>query len=921
MSTRIPAVAVAAYPLAQLACAFTFGILVGTNLTNSAWLSLTASARMFQPNWVCSFIVSGALISASAICLIKHKLRLATMLLLFAIVFTGSAFAIVEESSPPPNQIRRLLEDGAIKVGEPVELTGVLEQEPELAPERLLLRLRVQQIRVGHTERQTSGVVMLSARARQKNSEQDFAALDLHYGASLRVMTRLERADGFRNPGVASFTEYLDRQGYDATALVKSPLLIERLQNERVFLPLAWLYEWRSKVQIAIDSHFSKETAGVLDAAILGNRYFLSQETSERFREGGTFHVLVISGLHITFLGGIVFLIARRFTRNRVMQFALSAAVLWSYALAVGAEASVVRAALMFTVVVLAPLVSRHASSLNALGAAALALLAWRPSDLLDPSFQLTFASVAAIVLLSWPLLQKLSALGAWRPTRETPYPPSCAPWLRSLCESLFWSERQWRAELEQTNYTYRLLKASAASILERFHLQRPLRYGFSTIVVSASVQGVLLPLLIVYFHRLSFASLLLNIGVSLMMAATAMVAVFALLLGQISDVLAGPFISLTNSLNWWTVHSVDPFTKAGIASIRLPEYSAWAAIIYALYYLPLAALVSLLWRWQPLRPSSSRKRSLRLHLSLVFIAQLLAIAVVVVHPWSAPRPDGNLHIDFLDVGQGDSALLTFPDGTTLLVDGGGRPGPFRKDTSSDGDEEKFERDTRSIGEAVVSEFLWQRGLDHVDYILATHADADHIDGLNDISRNFRVRAALVARTPKNDPEFARFSATALAQRIPIQTIGGGDQLRFGEVTINVLWPPPAQSNNLPSQNNDSIVLCVVFGRRSLLLTGDIEAPAEETLAPLAELLRADVVKVAHHGSKTSSTLRFITATQPRYAVISVGQTSMFGHPNPDVVKRWEEAGAQVLRTGNSGTITFTTNGTDLKMETFVTQK
>jgi competence protein ComEC len=309
------------------------------------------------------------------------------------------------------------------------------------------------------------------------------------------------------------------------------------------------------------------------------------------------------------------------------------------------------------------------------------------------------------------------------------------------------------------------------------------------------------------------------------------------------------------------------------------------------------------------------------LHLSLVFIAQLLAIAVVVVHPWSAPRPDGNLHIDFLDVGQGDSALLTFPDGTTLLVDGGGRPGPFRKDTSSDGDEEKFERDTRSIGEAVVSEFLWQRGLDHVDYILATHADADHIDGLNDISRNFRVRAALVARTPKNDPEFARFSATALAQRIPIQTIGGGDQLRFGEVTINVLWPPPAQSNNLPSQNNDSIVLCVVFGRRSLLLTGDIEAPAEETLAPLAELLRADVVKVAHHGSKTSSTLRFITATQPRYAVISVGQTSMFGHPNPDVVKRWEEAGAQVLRTGNSGTITFTTNGTDLKMETFVTQK
>ena len=895
----------AAYTLAQLACAFALGVLAGTFLSKPLWL----------------FVFCGALISAGAIsALLTHKLRLATTLLLFATLLLGSAFAMVEKGKVARNQIRRLLDEGTLKVGEPVELTGVLEQEPELAPERLFLRLKVRQVRGGNTELQTSGVVMLLARVAQKSNEQEFAALDLHYGATLRVMTKLERADSFRNPGVSSFTEYLDRQGYDATALVKSPLLIERLENERVFLPLAWLYDWRRKVQTAIDSHFSKETAGVLDAALLGNRYFLSQSTSERFREGGTFHVLVISGLHITFLGGLVFLIARRFTRNRAMQFVLSATVLWSYALAVGAEDSVVRAALMFTIVVLAPLVSRHASSLNALGGSAFALLAWRPSDLLDPSFQLTFASVAAIVLLSWPLLEKLSAVGAWRPTRETPYPPSCAPWLRSFCESLFWSERQWQAELEQSNYSYRLLKTPAAKILERFHLQRPLRYAFSTIVVSASVQMLLLPLLVVYFHRLSFASLLLNIGVSLMMAAMSIVAMFALLLAQVSTVVAGPFISLTNGLNWLTVHSVDPFARAGIASIRLPEYSGRATTVYALYYLPLAVLVWFLWRWQPLKLSSSKKPPARLT-AVALLVQLLALAVVLLHPWSAPRPDGKLRMDFLDVGQGDSALVTLPDGSTLLVDGGGRPGPFRQDAVSDNDEEKFERDTRSIGEAVVSEFLWHRGLDRVDYILATHADADHIDGLNDIARNFRVRAALVARTPKSDQEFARFSETVSAQRIPIQIIGAGDELRFGAVTMSVLWPQSAQNADLPSQNNDSIVLRVRFGRRSFLLTGDIEAHAEEALVPLAEILRADVVKVAHHGSKTSSTPGFIAATQPRYAIISVGQTSIFGHPNPDVVKRWEASGAQVLRTGNSGTITFSTNGNDLTVETFVKQK
>ena len=917
MTNRGAAITVGAYPLAQLAFAFALGILAGTGFTNSIWSSQTNSIWLSPSNLFWLLTSCSALISVGAIAaLLKHKLRLATVLVLFATVLTGFAFTVFEKSRIPANQIRRLLDEGVIKVGEPVELTGVLDQEPELAPERLFLRLKVRQIRAGNSNTQTSGVVMLSARVAQQNNEHEFE--DLHYGATLRVMTRLERADSFRNPGVASFTEYLDRQGYDATALVKSPLLIERLDNERVFLPLACLYDWRRQLQTAIHFNFTNDTAGVLDAAILGNRYFLSQSTSERFREGGTFHVLVISGLHITFLGGLVFLIARRFTSNRAIQFALSTTVLWSYALAVGAEASVVRAALMFTLVVLAPLVSRRASSLNALGGAALALLAVRPSELLDPSFQLTFASVVAIVLLSWPLLEKLSAVGTWRPTRETPYPPGCAPWLLSLCESFFWSDRQWQAELEQTNYTYRLVKTPAAKILERLYLQRLLRYAFSMIVVSAGVQLVLLPLLIIYFHRLSFASLLLNIGVSLMMAVLAVIAMVALLLAQVSTALAAPLVSLANGLNWLTVHSVDPFARAGMASIRLPEYGGWPATIYVLYYLPLAALVHLLWRWQPLRLSNFRKRSGRL-VSLALMAQAVAIAAVVFHPWSAPRPDGKLHIDFLDVGQGDSALVTFPNGSTLLVDGGGRPGPFRKD--ADVDDEKFERDTRSIGETVVSEFLWQRGIDQVDYLLATHADADHIDGLNDIARNFRVRSALVARIPNNDLEFARFRETLSDQQVPIQIIGGGDQLRFGDLIVNVLWPPAAQNGDLPSQNNDSIVLHLMLGRRSFLLTGDIEAHAEEALTPFAGILRSDVVKVAHHGSRTSSTPTFIAATNAQYALISVGQTSVFGHPNPEVVRRWQDSGAQVLRTGSCGTITFTTNGSDLTLETFVKQK
>jgi competence protein ComEC len=913
----------AAHPLAQLAAVFALGI-VGETYIAVPLLVVLAIATLTTVAATTAFLYKAFVenpASNKTQKSLRRKFSVPGTLVIAATLLLGWSLASIEKTKVSANQLKRLLDEGSLRVGEPVELTGVLERDPELAPQRFYLSLRMERIRLRSSETEVSGSVMLLAPVPGKSVQEEFDQLELRYGARIRVMTMLERTDSFRNPGVSSFTEYLDRKGYDATGLIKSPLLIERLENARVFLPLAWLYEWRQKLELQIDARFSRETASVLDAAFLGNRYKLSSATAERFREGGTFHALVISGLHITVLGALVFLIAGRFTKNRALQFLLTLSVLWGYSFAVGAESSVMRAALMFTIVLAAPLVSRRASSLNALGGTALVLLAWRPSDLLDPSFQLTFISVLAIVILAVPLTQKLQQVGRWRPTRETPYPPNCAPWLRSFCESLFWSEREGQLELNSATCSYKLFKTPLAGTLERVRLQRWLRYAFEAFLISVCVVTTLLPFLVVYFHRLSFASLILNIGVSVLMAGVAMLAAAALLIAQVSSALAAPLISLTNSLNWTMVHSVDPFTKIGVASIRLPEYTGWAKTIYVFYYAPLTMLSLSLSRWKPLDLPRARAKSKGTANLVVVFAQLLTLALIVFHPLSAGRPSGKLRVDFLDVGQGDSALVTFPDNTTLLIDGGGRPGPFKPDSLSrdaaEG-EETFERETRSIGEAVVSEYLWWRGLDHVDYILATHADADHIDGLNDVARNFKVRAALVARTPGDDQEYAKFSQTLLAENIPIGVIGAGDVLRFGDVTASVLSPPPSANPDAPSRNNDSVVLRLQMGERALLLTGDIEVAGETGMLQAPENLRADVVKVAHHGSKTSSTEAFIAAAQPRFAIISVGQTSIFGHPNREVVERWKSSGAQVLTTGSSGTITVRTDGRDLKLETFV---
>src|SRR6185295_7375036 len=140
---------------------------------------------------------------------------------------------------------------------------------------------------------------------------------------------------------------------------------IERLDDERVFLPLAWLYQWRARLQSEFNRKFSPDTAGVLNAAMLVNSHNVSRSTAERFRAGGTFHILVISGMQIAFIAGIAFVIVRRITRKRSLQFMLASGFLWAYTIAVGAEASVTRAAMMFTIAAFAPVVARKPVSLN----------------------------------------------------------------------------------------------------------------------------------------------------------------------------------------------------------------------------------------------------------------------------------------------------------------------------------------------------------------------------------------------------------------------------------------------------------------------------------------------------------------------------------------------------------------------------
>jgi competence protein ComEC len=160
---------------------------------------------------------------------------------------------------------------------------------------------------------------------------------------------------------------------------------------------------------------------------------------------------------------------------------------------------------------------------------------------------------------------------------------------------------------------------------------------------------------------------------------------------------------------------------------------------------------------------------------------------------------------------------------------------------------------------------------------------------------------------------------------VPVHVVARGDRLRLGAVELDVLWPPPAaaaggegDARGAASANDDSLVLRLRYGRRTFLLTGDVESRTERALLAAGDDLRADALKVAHHGSRTSSTDAFVSAARPALAVVSVGLDSPYGHPHAEVLARWRGSGARVLTTGERGMVTVSTDGADLLVETFV---
>lgn len=850
--------------------------------------------------WVCLAAVVGALLAGLAL-LRAGRLTGAWAAGMLAWACIGGLAGALEPRAIPENHVKRLAESGELPDGVALRWQGRLRSDPVQLPWGERYEMELEAVEIGGRARAVTGGLRASwfrltqeaeyPAERATRSEQPRRE-ELRAGDRIEALVRARVPRNFLNPGAFDARAHLEREGVHLTASLRSRELLRKLDEARPTLRHR-LARLRGAMLQQVDAMFAPQPqrAALVRGMLLGDRSFVDHETSEQFRRTSVYHVLVVSGMHVAALAVAVFWVTRRLRLPRWAAVAITLAVLAAFVAVVEDQPPIVRASLTATVALLATLLFRRVELLNAIALAAWLILLARPGALADPSFQLSFLAAAMIGALALPWMERTSApyrhalAHLTDVTRDPAHAPRVAQFRLDVRDAAAWLAARLPLSSPRAGAVARASLAGSTTTMLRL---------WEVFLVSAAIQLGMLPVMAAYFHQASVAGLAANIPASLLSAAIVPLGFLALALGAAWE-WAGAFCgAVVGGLAAAMLAAVEWFSRAGWSAWRVPGPPAWLLMAHAAALVGLAAALRAqrrLWTWA----------------SAATLA--VATALVATHPFPAAVEPGKLEITTLDVGQGDAIFAAFPDGRTLLLDGGGlfgtaRAGGFR--TGLD------------VGEQVVSPYLWSRGVQRLDVVALSHAHQDHLDGLRAVLENFRVNELWVGREVAS-AAYRALLETAARRGVRVVHLGRGDEFAWGDVHGAVLWPePPAGPPQAQARNNDSLVLRLEYGATSALLAGDIEREVEKMLVTEGARLDADFLKVPHHGSRTSATREFIEAVTPQAAAISLSGTNPFGHPHPEVLERLSASGARVLRTDRDGAVTFVSDGKTWSVRGFV---
>ena len=669
-------------------------------------------------------------------------------------------------------------------------------------------------------------------------------------GDLVSFQARLERPKPVGTPGAFDLRTYYGVRGISGTLSAQGDTVLLAAGQPS----LTW--KIRQQVRSRLQAWDPEET-GVLEGIFFGDSSRIPDAIQERYKVTGVLHVFAASGSNVAFVLGLSWLLLSFLPKK--IRITATILVLLLYAALCGGNAPIVRATVLGIVVLLGRLGRGHVATLRWLFFAAFGLFVQNPLIIKDLGFQLSFAAAWGIVVLTprlikWTLIKRLPKL------------------LRYLVAGTF------------------------------------------------AAQIATLPLLIVAFHRLSLIGFVANVFILFVLGSVLEVGLIGVIL-SFSAVLCAPLFQVS----LWLLAATNNILKL---LAQLPYADVWVLnpgpLFWFIWYGGIATAlwgkervifivkVRLLHLGRVLSTSAAkllkrcpleiREAAQRLILKMsrsgIYKSRLLVrfvgVMVIFLFLWSPWNLQNDLKVVMIDVGQGDAILIRTPQNHAILLDTGPRSDKF------------------DAGERIILPYLLQSRIGHLDAVLITHEDQDHIGGARAVLANIPtdwVGVPDVGQRLENKEwqEGLPYNLTNLPEKLRLLQVGDRIELDSG-AWLDVLGPSKILSGTSADANNNALVLKLNYLGESVLLSADMEEEEMEEMEEIAETgvnLENTIFKVPHHGSRSSLDKPWLDAIHPLAVAISVGKNNTFGHPTPEVLQYWEERHIPVYRTDKHGTIQF----------------
>jgi len=669
----------------------------------------------------------------------------------------------------------------------------------------------------------------------------------LRYGYRVRLQTKLYHPHNFRNPGSFDYAGYLRRLGVLVTGYVREGDPVEVLSTDGGNPLLRWFDRSRQGIEAFLDAHTSLPGRGFLKAVLVGERGEISDEVNEAFVATGAVHILSISGSHLSIIVTLIF-----FSVQGLLT--LSERALLRYDTRKVAALVTFPPMLAYILITGLPIATIRSGIMATCFLVSILLNRYRnPLN--------TLALAAFIILLVsptalWDISFQLSFLSVLGIIVLTP------PLYR-----LFYPH-------------------DPLSLLTRQKEGRIKQGIILSLIASFAAVTVTSPVVAFHFHRFSTIALASN-AIIIPLVGFGILPLGLLSLPLIPCFPAGAALlaKAAAELSFWGIRAMEMIASLPFATLYVPGPTTLEMIIFFCF------IASLLWLKGP--------RMKKAALAVIIVVAVFDLSYWGIRGYAAK----GMQVTFLDIGQGDCALVEFPRGTRMLIDGGGFYGDF------------------DVGERVIAPLLWERRILKIDYLVLSHPQPDHYKGLIFIARHFRPHEFWHNGMGSESPTYEQLLETIRGKGITTVRVAEGFSRTIAGVAVQALNPAEkgtaSGTQKRDRVNTNSLVLMISFGNHRLLFTGDIDQQAEARLVGAGKGLRAQVIKVPHHGSKRSSTDPFIKKVSPCYAVISVGFGNPLHLPGKGVIERYERLGCQVLRTDLNGAITVQSDGKRLTVGTY----